>query len=301
MDKITMTFPIRNAHPEVVRRELRRLIDDRDVLVLPGAYDSASARLLVSMGFKGLWAGGFVSTATSLGTPDINLLGMAEHLEFCRNMADATAVPIVADVDTGYGNAVTVTRTVQAFDRAGIAAVVIEDQRSPKQASLYPGERVLLPISEMVPKIHAAVDSRFDTNFQIWARTDSFAAGVDCSEALDRAHSYAEAGADVIVPVSREQQNIEAFAQQWDGAKPLCTIPTFFPDLTTSAIKKMGWAVQVISLTPILAALDAVERAMRPLLTHGAVEPSEHMEQFRRLVRLMGQDEFAELEKRYMR
>src|SRR5690606_23980814 len=159
---------------------------------------------------------------------------------------DATGAPVIADVDTGYGNAVTVTRTVQAFDRAGIAAIVIEDQRSPKQASLYPGERMLLPIPEMVGKIRAAVESRFDPNFQIWARTDSFAAGVDCSEALDRAYAYAEAGADVIVPVSREQRNVEAFARAWDGRKPTCTIPTFFPELKTSEIQKMGWAVQVI-------------------------------------------------------
>lgn len=296
-----MTFPIRNANPTQARRELRRLIDDEQVLLAPGPYDSASARLLVSMGFKALWAGGFVSTAGSLGTPDINLLGMAEHLTFCRNMADATGVPVIADVDTGYGNAVTVTRTVQAFDRAGLAAIVIEDQRSPKQASLYPGERTLLPISEMASKIRAAVDSRFDENFQIWARTDSFAAGVDCSEALERAHVYAEAGADVIVPVSREQRNIEAFARTWNGSKPLCTIPTFFPSLTTSEIQKMGWAVQVISLTPVLAALDAVERAMRPLLEKGAVEQSTHMDQFQRLVRLMGQDEFTAFEERYLR
>jgi len=295
-----MTFPMRNANPGLVRHELRTLIEDERVLVVPGPYDAASARLLTTMGFKALWAGGFVSTATSLGTPDINLLGMAEHLQFCRNMADATGVPIIADVDTGYGNAITVMRTVQAFDRAGIAAIVIEDQRSPKRASLYPGERTLIPIAEMAGKIKAAVDARFDQNMLVWARTDSFAAGGDCSEALARAHAYAEAGADVIVPVSREQSNVEAFARSWNGKTPLCTIPTFFPELKTSEIQRMGWAIQVVSLAPILAALKAVELVMRPLLDKGAIEEPGQMEQFQKLVRLMGQEQFATLEARYL-
>lgn len=297
-----MSFPIRNSNPKDVRQQLRNLIDAPETLVVPGPYDSASARLIVSMGYKALWAGGFVSTATSLGTPDINLLGMSEHLVFCRNMADATGVPIIADVDTGYGNAVTVTRTVQAFDRGGIAAIVIEDQRSPKQASLYPGERSLLPIAEMAAKIRAAVDSRFDEEMMVWARTDSFAAGADCSEALERAHAYAEAGADVIVPVSREQKNIELFARAWDGSKPLCAIPTFFPQLKTTAIQEMGYAVQVISLAPILAALKAVKTVMKRQLDEGAIAGQEdQMLQFQELVQLMGQDEFIAMEQRYIR
>lgn len=296
-----MTFPLRNSNPSATRQELRKLIDVPETLVAPGPYDSASARLMVGMGYKALWAGGFVSTATSLGTPDINLLGMTEHLRFCQNIADATGVPVIADIDTGYGNAVTVTRTVQAFDRAGIAAVVMEDQRSPKQASLYPGERTLLSIREMTGKIAAAVDSRFDDGMMIWARTDSFAAGVDCSEALERAHAYAEAGADVIVPVSREQDNVEAFARAWDGSKPICTIPTFFPQLKTKAIQKLGYAVQVVSLAPILAALHAVEGVMRQLRDQGAInDQAGQMSEFQKLVSLMGQDEFNQIEVRYL-
>ena len=257
---------------------------------------------MAGMGFQALWAGGFVSTATSLGTPDIGLLGMIEHLRFCQNMADATGVPIIADIDTGYGDAVAVTRTVQAFDRAGIAAVVMEDQRSPKQASLYPGERVLLPIKEMTGKIAAAVDSRFDDGMMVWARTDSFAAGAICTEALERAHAYAEAGADVIVPVSREQENVEAFARAWDGSKPICTIPTFFPQLTTPAIQKLGYAVQVVSLAPILAALEAVENVMRQLRDEGAISgQAGQMSEFRKLVNLMGQEEFKQIKARYLR
>jgi phosphoenolpyruvate phosphomutase len=295
-----MTFPLRNPDPAATRRELRRLIDAPEVLVVPGPYDAVSARLLVDMGFKALWAGGFVSTATAMGTPDIGLIGMAEHLAFCRNMADATGVPIIADVDTGYGNAVAVTRTVQAFDRGGIAAIVMEDQKTPKQSSLYPGDRRLLPVAEMVGKIKAAVDSRFDSNLMVWARTDSFAAGVDCSEALERAHAYAEAGADVIVPVGRERESVAAFARAWDGAKPICTIPTFFPEQTTEEIRQLGWAAQVVSLTPILAALNAVEQIMRPLLDNGAIDYPGQMTQFRKLVALMGQEQFLELERTYL-
>src|SRR3972149_5098375 len=283
-----MTFPLRNSNPSATRQELRRLIDAPETLVVPGPYDSASARLMVRMGYKALWAGGFVSTATSLGTPDINLLSMMEHLRFCQNIADATGVPVIADLGTGYGNAVTVTRTVQAFDRAGIAAVVMEDQRRPKQASLYPGERTLLPIREMTRKIAAAVDSRFDDGMMVWARTDSFAAGVDCSEALERAHAYAEAGADVIVPVSREQDNVEAFARAWDGSKPICTIPTFFPQLKTKAIQKLGYAVQVVSLAPILAALSSINRKKsNPWRRVGITESIDGGIHVRKLVSLM--------------
>ncbi|OWT56905.1 carboxyvinyl-carboxyphosphonate phosphorylmutase [Candidimonas nitroreducens] len=270
-------------------------------LPIPGPYDALSAQLLERLGFKAIWGGGMISTAATLGTPDVSLLTVTEHLRFCSSLAEATGLPVVADCDSGYGDALNVARTVQLFDRGGVAAIVIEDQRSLKQASLYDGSRSLASRREMVGKIKAAVDSRFDEGLMVWARTDSFAAGVEVAEALERAHAYAEAGADLIVPVSRTLEPLRAFARAWDRPTPLCIIPTFFPRLSLSEIAELGFSASVVSLAPTLAALHGVEQVMKSFIACGSLSDTEEMmASFDGICDLVGYDKYRALAARYI-
>jgi 2-methylisocitrate lyase-like PEP mutase family enzyme len=234
-----------------------------------------------------------VSTACALGAPDVGLITMSEHLRFCASLADATGLPVVADCDAGYGPPATIARTVQAFDRAGVAAVVIEDQVTDKQASLYKGDRSLVAVESMVDRIKAAVDARFDTRLMIWARTDALSAGQDHRAAQERASRYTEAGADVIVPTGRSLDELFAFAAHWRARVPLCLIPTFFPALTLAEIRARGFSAAVFALAPYLAAMGAVRAAMESLLGTGSMQAALGAQlPFDDLRRIVGHDDY---------
>lgn len=185
---------------------LRRLLATPGLIIAPGAWDALSARLVAEAGFSAVYASGAAIANTLLGLPDIGLVSFGEAIEVVRRMADASPVPVIADGDTGFGNAINVIRTVRAFESAGAAAIQIEDQVSPKRCGHFDGKEVIDP-AEMEQKIRAAVDARRDPRFVIIARTDSLAThGFD--GAVARARGYAAAGADVVfvdAPVTAEQ------------------------------------------------------------------------------------------------
>src|SRR5882757_4879350 len=139
----------------------RQLVEAPEILLLPGAHDALAVRLIEQAGFAALTCGGYSATASLLGFPDVAQLGMSEMAELYARLADATALPIFADADTGYGNASNVARTVRAYERAGVAGLFIEDQVSPKRCGHMEGKAVI-PAAEMVAKLHAALDSRRD-------------------------------------------------------------------------------------------------------------------------------------------
>ncbi|WP_374650960.1 oxaloacetate decarboxylase [Dongia sp.] len=174
----------------------RQLIDRPEILVLPGAHDALSVRLIELAGFDAFTAGGYAATASLLGAPDIGQLGMAEMANHYARLCDTTPLPILADADTGYGSAINVARTVRAYERAGVAALFIEDQVAPKRCGHMDGKRVV-PVTEMVAKVKAATDARTDRDLVIMARTDARAIeGLEA--AIERAQIYREAGADLI-------------------------------------------------------------------------------------------------------
>src|SRR5262245_11232815 len=169
-------------------QRLRELVNGSELLVAPGAYDCLSARLIETAGFPVVYMTGFGIAASYLGRPDVGLLGMSEMVDNARRIADAVHIPVIADADTGYGNPINVIRTVQAYERAGIAAIHIEDQVSPKKCGHMEGKQ-LIPAPEMVVKIRAAAAARSSPNFAIIARTDARAVeGLD--SALHRAQQY---------------------------------------------------------------------------------------------------------------
>ena len=174
----------------------RHLVHDPAILILPGAHDALSARVIAGAGFKALAVGGYAVSASYLGRPDVGLLTLSEMVDHMARIADAADLPVLADGDTGHGNVTNVMRTVKEIERTGAAAMFLEDQVFPKRCGHMEGKAVI-PASEMIAKIKAAVDARTDQDFVIMARTDALApCGID--EALERANRYIEAGADMI-------------------------------------------------------------------------------------------------------
>jgi 2-methylisocitrate lyase-like PEP mutase family enzyme len=179
-------------------QRLRDVLRNKRPVVSPGIYDGYSARLVEAMGFATAAITGSGLSNTRLVQPDIGIMSLLENVEACRQLARSVAIPVTADADTGYGNAVTVYHTVQYFEEAGIAGINIEDQVWPKRCGHMRGKDVI-PTAEMCKKIEAATRARKDADFVINARTDSIAIG-GIDEAVRRARAYVAAGADMIYP-----------------------------------------------------------------------------------------------------
>jgi 2-methylisocitrate lyase-like PEP mutase family enzyme len=186
--------------------QLRMLIDRPEILIAPGAYDPFVARIVQAAGFEALYMTGAGVSHVRLGQPDLGLLTFSEMVDQAGRIADAVDLPLIADADTGYGNALNVMRTVRAYERAGVSGMHIEDQSMPKRCG-HLDEKQVIGTQEMVGKLHAALDARVDPNFIIIARTDARTVlGLD--ETMARAHAYAEAGVDVIFvesPLSEDE------------------------------------------------------------------------------------------------
>lgn len=175
---------------------LRELIQAPEILVAPGAYDPFIARCIESAGFEAVYMTGAGVSHVRLGQPDLGLLTFSEMLDQAGRIADAVDLPVLADADTGYGNALNVMRTVRAYERAGLAGLHIEDQEMPKRCGHFDRKRVI-DLPEMLGKLKAALDSRQDDDFQIIARTDARTA-LGMEQAMERAQAFAEVGADVV-------------------------------------------------------------------------------------------------------
>jgi 2-methylisocitrate lyase-like PEP mutase family enzyme len=181
------------------RKWLRQRLAHGSTVWFAGAQDALSALLVDQSAFDGVFTTGFGISASLLGQPDMEIYTLSENVAVVDHIANVVRKPIFADADTGYGNVLNTQRTVRAFEKAGVAALSIEDQVSPKRCPAAATSSITLPINDAVAKIHAAVDARRDADLLIVARTDV----MDPHEAMDRAGRYAEAGADLIQPISR--------------------------------------------------------------------------------------------------
>ena len=164
-----------------------------------GAYDALSARLIEEAGFAAAMTTGFGISAAHLGQPDMELYTMSENLDVVGKIVDSVSIPVIADTDTGYGNAINVMRTVREFERAGVAAMIFEDQQSPKRCPAAANQVEVLPLDEGTAKIRAAVHARRSEDTLIIARTDAMTE----AEAIERGQAYVDAGADLVQPISR--------------------------------------------------------------------------------------------------
>lgn len=282
-------------------RTLRTLLSGTETIQAPGAYDCLSARLVEAAGFPIVYMTGFGTSAAYLGRPDIGLLGMSEMVDNAARIVDAVAIPVIADADTGYGNAINVIRTVQSYERAGVAAIHIEDQVAPKKCGHLEGQQ-LIPATEMAQKIRAAIDARNSSDFAIIARTDARAVeGLD--RALERAHLYVDAGADVLfVEAPENEGEIERIAHELRGT------PLLFnwaeggktPPIPFGRLRELGFRIVIFPISTLLTAAHAMTKALEAIRRHGTPMPVlADMTPFKEFVNFLGYSEIQELEKRF--
>jgi phosphonopyruvate hydrolase len=253
---------------------LRDLVAGGGLATVMSAHNPLSARLAEMAGFDGIWASGFELSA-AYGVPDASLLSWSTHLDMTRAMAEAVGVPVVADLDTGYGNAINILHVVARYRAAGIGAVVIEDKTFPKETSLLAGARQeLVRIEEFQGKIAAARAAVGDGDVLVIARTEALIADLGQDEARRRAAAYAEAGADLILVHSKRKtpDEIVAFAQSWSGPVRLVVVPTAYPDLTEKRIRELPQIGMVIyGNHAIRAAVTAMREAFAEIRRDGGI------------------------------
>lgn len=280
---------------------LRRMLDEPEIIVLPGAYDALSARLAQRAGFRAAFTTGFGFAATVLGVPDFGLLTMSETMERVRHIVRAIDIPLVADMDTGYGNALNVVRTVRECVALGVAGIILEDQEWPKKCGHFEGKRVI-PAEEQAAKLRAAVDARGDDDLVIIGRTDA-REPLGLEEAIRRGKRYREAGADVVFveaprsidelrEVARAIPDAPLFANMIEGGKT--------PLLSSSELQDLGYKMVVYPLSALFSAAKAVQETYRALFeektTASRRDALVSFEEFEEIIDLPG---WRELERRY--
>jgi 2-methylisocitrate lyase-like PEP mutase family enzyme len=233
-------------------------VSTKNGLVVPGAYDGVSARLVERAGFPAVYMTGYGVSASRLGLPDLGYAGLAEMADHARNMAAAVSIPLIADADTGYGNALGVRRTVQAYEAAGVAAFHIEDQVSPKRCGHLSGHQVI-PRAEFAGKIRAAAEARADGDLLIIARTDAISA-MDFDEALRRGEAAVKAGADVLfVEAPRDEQQVERVARAFDTPLLYNYAPGGrSPLLPFARLRELGFAVILLPVDTLFVGAKAI-------------------------------------------
>jgi phosphoenolpyruvate phosphomutase len=245
--------------------KLRALIKRPGIVKTVGAHDAISAKLVQEAGFDAVWASGFgISTALKC-IPDASFITPSEQLDVERNMAEAITIPIIADCDTGYGNALNVMRTVNDHERAGIAAICIEDNVYPKRCSFYAGvRRELISVEEHCGKIRAAKAAQTIPEFMVIARTEALIAGWGQEEALRRAEAYAAAGADAVLIHSKSPtfDELRTVAAAWKGGVPLVVVPTIFDGVTAAQLEEAGFKVVIYANQAIRASIKAMRDAL---------------------------------------
>jgi 2-methylisocitrate lyase-like PEP mutase family enzyme len=279
---------------------MRGLIARRGYTMVPGAYDTLTARLVEQAGFDAIYlTGGGYSRAN--GYPDLGLLTLSENVRFIGLTVEAVDIPVIADADTGYGNAINVIRTVREYEKSGVAAFHIEDQVSPKKCGHYEGKEVI-SLGEMVGKIHATVDTRRDPDLVIIARSDARAIeGLQAS--IDRVNAYLEAGADVgFVEAPQNIEELRIVARQVRGS---ALVNVFeggeTPMLPARELEAMGFRLGIYPSQTHRAAIRAAQRVLRVLKEDGdttRVEPD--LATFQQREDAVGTARWRALEEKYL-
>lgn len=280
---------------------LRQLLASDSPVVAPGVYDALTARLVERAGFPAALVSGAAVSASLLGRPDLGFLSMAESLTQTRNIVMATGIPIIADCDTGYGGAVTVTRTIAEFEAAGAAGVFFEDQITPKRCGHFEGKGVV-DASEMVQKIRAAVDARSDDDFVIIARTDARAtAGLD--EAIARMEAYARAGADLVFVEAPESEEELAIIGQRAPVPLMVNLVEGgrTPLLPVARLRELNFQLITYSGSLQKVAIRAIEDALAYMAENGDVEGlyPDRMVSLGQRSEILDLPRYQELEDRY--
>lgn len=282
------------------KHTLRRLTASRSGLLVPGAYNALSARIVEDLGFGALYLTGAGLTNMQLGLPDLGFVGLKEVADQVSAIRDAVSIPIIVDADTGFGNALNVRRTVRVLERAGADAIQLEDQVLPKKCGHFSGQS-LISAAEMCGKIQAAAEARQDENLLIIARTDACAVdGIDA--AIERAGRYAEAGADVLfIEAVRELDDIRRLPALFE--RPLLmniVIGGKTPALSAAELKELGYGLVLYANAALQGAVLGMQRALGALARDGILqEDPQLVVPFAERQRLVNKPLYDELDARY--
>jgi 2,3-dimethylmalate lyase len=280
---------------------LRELLAGPEMVLAPGCYDALGARLVEEAGFPALYMTGFGTAASRLGRPDVGLLTMTEMVDTARRIADAVGIPVIADADTGYGNAINVIRTVREYEAAGVAAIHLEDQLMPKKCGHMEG-KALIPAVEMASKVSAAVAARRSADFLIIARTDARAVE-GLPAALERARRYRDAGADVLfVEAPESTEEIDTIARAFPD------VPLLFnyaeggktPPVTHAFLRDLGFSLVIFPVSTLLVATVAIRAVLGQIKRDGSpVNVVSSLLPFHDFLDFIGLPEICELERRF--
>lgn len=281
---------------------LRDLLKGPEILVAPGAHNAFTAKIIEQAGFKAVYMTGSGAAMDLLGMPDLGFLTMTEMVAHAGNIVQATSLPVIADADTGYGNALNVVRTVREYERAGVAGLHIEDQVAPKRCGHFPGKEVISR-EEMLGKIEAALEARRDKNLVIIARTDARAV-LGLKEAVERGQAYAKAGADMVfvdAPESAEELRLIAssipapvMANMSEGGKT--------PLLRAKELQEMGYKLVIYPRSAAGAAAKAIQELMVVLQRDGTTEKYlDRIISFAGRNQITGLAYYQDLEKKYLK
>src|SRR5437870_3731646 len=284
--------------------KLRELIRRPGIIKTVGAHDALSAKLIEEAGFDAIWASGFGISASLKCIPDGSFLTMTEQLEITKNIVEAVRIPVIADCDTGFGNALNVMRTVQDYEKAGIAGICIEDNVFPKRCSFYAGvRRELVSIDEHAGKVRAAKSAQASPDFVVIARTEALIAGWGQEEALRRAEAYAGAGADAVLIHSKSPtfDELRAVARQWSGRVPLVVVPTIFGAVTAEELERHGFKFVIFANQVIRTAIKAMHDTLDVLKRENRAEAvADRMVSLQQVYDLVGVTKMEEDERKFL-
>ena len=249
--------------------KFRQLLEQPGIIMAPGAYDCLTAKLIETAGFPAVYMTGAGTSVARLGYPDLALATMTEMLDNASQISSIVDVPVIADADTGYGGVLNVRRTVRQYERSGVAALHLEDQDFPKRCGHLDDKRVI-PVEDMVQKIHAAVDARTDDDFTIIVRTDALAV-TGWDDSMSRCEEYVKAGADVLfVEALRTPEQVERAGRE-------LSVPLLYnyvetgksPLLSAQELERFGFKIVIFPASALLTAMQAVQQTLANLKQQG--------------------------------
>ncbi|HZB65411.1 MAG TPA: isocitrate lyase/PEP mutase family protein [Nitrososphaeraceae archaeon] len=277
-----------------------RLADANDIIILPGVYDALTAKIAEDVGFETAFQTGYGTSASLLGMPDFGFLNAGETLENAKRIINSVNIPILVDIDTGYGNPLNVWKIVKDLERIGAKGIFLEDQVWPKRCGHMTGKTVISK-EEYILKLHAAIDSREDNEFIIVARTDSLAQfGIE--EAIERGKEYKRIGADVIfIEAPKTIDQMELIAKEIKAPLLANMIEEgITPNLTADQLRKMGFKMVVFPLSALYSATFAIKQTLETLKKTGTTkELKNKMITFQEFNDLVNLSAYSKLEKKY--
>jgi carboxyvinyl-carboxyphosphonate phosphorylmutase len=277
-----------------------RLADANDIIILPGVYDALTAKIAEDVGFETAFQTGYGTSASLLGMPDFGFLNAGETLENAKRIINSVNIPILVDIDTGYGNPLNVWKIVKDLERIGAKGIFLEDQVWPKRCGHMTGKTVISK-EEYILKLHAAIDAREDNEFIIVARTDSLAQfGIE--EAIERGKEYKRIGADVIfIEAPKTIDQMELIAKEIKAPLLANMIEEgITPNLTADQLRKMGFKMVVFPLSALYSATFAIKQTLQTLKKTGTTKGLKNkMITFQEFNDLVNLSAYSKLEKKY--